>query len=468
MRAMASDSFVEFLETLRGALPANRIESSLQTLRENSRDLGQLIGEAIPPRAVLYPESVEEVQEIMRTATRYRVPIISRGAGSGVSGGVHVLGLAVVLNLSRMNRILDVSPENETATVEPGVINHDLNAAVEEFGLMYAPDPASYRISTIGGNIATNAGGLRCAKYGVTRESVLALDVVLSDGRLIHVGRQSFKGVAGYDLVGLFTGSEGTLGVVVGATVRLRYLPVQQRDLFCVFDSVESAVRGLQHIAQARVQPAILELVDEATMRVLDQFYGTSVSREGGALLLIRLDGYGADAEERAIRQVLGAVALRLSVAEDEFATTLIEMRRTSRGDTQDDAYRMGEDVAVPKGEMLRFVRQLNSIALRHEVNLRLIAHAGDGNFHPTFFVDPSTGQAGLSRLNAALEESVREALRLGGTITGEHGVGSVKLPWLEWEQEPDVISLQHALKEVLDPLGILNPGKAIPDLSAR
>ncbi|ALG30718.1 FAD-linked oxidase [Glutamicibacter halophytocola] len=453
---------MSFLENLKKVLPDESVVQDELVLSENSRDFGQLSEMPINPIAVVFPTEAQQVQQLMQLATEFGMPVISRGAGTGVSGGVHVLGEAVILNLSRMNRILDIRPDDEIAVVEPGVINHDLNVAVAKFGLMYAPDLASYKMSTLGGNVATNAGGLRCAKYGVTRESVLSLDVVLADGRLIRVGKNTFKGVAGYDLTALFTGSEGTLGVVVRAVLRLRYLPVDERDVSLLFPSLEEAVHGVQLIAKARIQPAILELIDHATIQVLDKQYSTNLSASGGAMLLARLDGYGAAREEEAIREVFADRNVVLSSAGSSEATQLIEMRRTSRGDTKDDAYRTGEDVAIPKSKMVEYVHRLQAAAKQERVDLRMISHVGDGNLHPTFSVEPDDVGDPLARLHRAVESSVRIALEMGGTITGEHGVGLIKKDWLPWEQSADVLQLQRSIKSLLDPLNILNPGKAI------
>lgn len=452
----------KLLDELTARFPAGMVSVSDSVLMENSRDFGQLADEPMMPLAVVFPTKVGQVQELMQLASEHRLSVISRGAGTGVSGAVHVTDEAVILNLSKMNRIIEIRPQDEVAVVEPGVINHHLNLAVSEFGLMYAPDPASYKMSTIGGNIATNAGGLRCAKYGVTRESVLGLDVVLADGSLIHVGKNTFKGVAGYDLTALFTGSEGTLGVIVRAVLRLRYLPVDERDVALVFEDLEVAVEGVQRIAKARIQPAILELIDHATMKVLDAQYGTAHAGSGGAMLLVRLDGYGAEQEEAVLRETFKNDSVRLSESGDESATALIEMRRTSRGDAKDDAYRTGEDVAVPKSLMVEYVHRVQQAATQEHVQLRLISHAGDGNLHPTFYVDPSDGPNPLERLDRAVQESVRIALEMGGTITGEHGVGLIKKDWLPWEQSSQVIELQQKIKGLLDPMNILNPGKAI------
>lgn len=457
-----SDVQTKLIEMLQTALPRGLVVLDDAALLENSRDFGQLAVQPTLPLVVVFPTEVSHVQDVMRVATELRVPVISRGAGTGVSGGVHVRGDAIILNLARMNKIIEVRPDDEVAIVEPGVINHELNSAVEQFGLMYAPDPASYKMSTLGGNIATNAGGLRCAKYGVTRDSVLSLDIVLSDGRLIRVGKNTFKGVAGYDLTALFTGSEGTLGVVVRAVLRLRYLPVDERDISLLFPTLEEAVHGVQLIARARIQPAILELVDNSTLRVLDKQYSTDYAKAGGAMVLARLDGYGAIREEDAIRKVFHGNNVELSLSGAEAATKLIEMRRTSRGDTKDDAYRTGEDVAIPKSKMVEYVHRLQAVAQAEHVDMRMISHVGDGNLHPTLSVDPDEGENPLERLERAVDSSVRIALELGGTITGEHGIGLIKKDWLPWEQSAEVIQLQRSIKALLDPLNILNPGKGI------
>ncbi|GAA3700986.1 FAD-linked oxidase C-terminal domain-containing protein [Arthrobacter ginkgonis] len=448
-----------FLDELSAAVAHVAVDEA--TRAAYSRDNAHVADPQVP-HAVVFAETVEDVQATLRIANAHRMPVIARGAGTGVSGAAHAIKDCIVLSLERMNRILAIRVEDEVATVQPGVVNADLNAAVEPYGLMYAPDPASFRQSTIGGNVATNAGGLRCAKYGVTRDSVLALEVVLADGRLIRIGRDTFKGVAGYDLTGLFVGSEGTLGVVVSVTVRLRYLSPELRSLAAVFPDIAAAAAGVMAIARARVQPAIMELLDSGTMEVIDAIHGSNLRERGGALLLVRLDGHGARIEEALVRRALAALGAELGPEDDGEAELLIEMRRSSRGDAQDDAYRVGEDVAVPRSQMVAYMRTLDRIAERHSVRLRIVAHAGDGNLHPTFWLDPHEGEAGLGRLDAALDESIRAALDAGGTITGEHGVGQYKLRWLGWEQQQEVRDLQHQIKAVFDPNGILNPEKAI------
>ncbi|MDQ0851560.1 glycolate oxidase [Arthrobacter sp. B3I9] len=417
------------------------------------------------PLAVVFAESVEDVQATVRACAARGVPLVARGAGTGVSGGAHASQGSIVLSLERMNRILDLNPDDETAVVEPGVVNADLNAAAAPHGLMYAPDPASYKRSTIGGNVATNAGGLRCAKYGVTRDSVLALGVVLADGSLIHTGHQTFKGVAGYDLTGLFVGSEGTLGIVVGVTVRLKYLPPEVHTIAAFYPDFRSAAAGVLAVGRARVQPAIMELLDGGSLAHLDAVHGSDLAARGAALLLIQTDGFGADAEAAAIRPLLVAGGAVVTMEANAEAEELVELRRSSRGVGDEDEYRVGEDVAVPRSRLVDYVAELEAMAVTYGVHLKVVAHAGDGNLHPTFWVDrpdSSVDSDALERLGAALDKSVTIALAMGGTITGEHGIGQYKLRWLGLEQKEPVRELQRRIKELFDPAGILNPGKAI------
>jgi glycolate oxidase len=349
--------------------------------------------------------------------------------------------------------------------VQPGVINAVLNEAAAEHGLMYAPDPASFRSSTIGGNVATNAGGLRCAKYGVTRDSVLALDVVLADGSLLHTGHQTFKGVAGYDLTGLFVGSEGTLGIVVGVTVRLKYLPREVHTIAAFYPDFRQAAAGVLAVGRARVQPAIMELLDGGTLAQLDDIHGSDLTARGSSLLLIQTDGFGAAAEARMVREVLAAGGATVTTEASAEAERLVELRRHSRGVEVDDEFRVGEDVAVPRSRLVDYVAALEVMAVKHNVHLKVVAHAGDGNLHPTFWIDRKDnavdGEA-LERLHRVLDESITAALGMGGTITGEHGVGQYKLRWLGQEQPEPLRELQRRIKDLFDPAGILNPGKAI------
>lgn len=449
------------IDSLQGELRADQVSVAAADLKTFAIDQGP-VTDYHEPLAVVWAESVAQVQAVVRAAASFGVPLVTRGAGTGVSGGAHATAGCVVLDLLRMNQILEINPEDEIARVEPGVINGDLNDAVAAFGLMYAPDPASFKISTIGGNIATNAGGLRCAKYGVTRDAVLALDVVLADGTLIHTGHRTFKGVAGYDLTSLFVGSEGTLGIVVGATVRLRYLPTIVRTLAVFFPDVQGAAAGVLALGAARVQPCILELLDGPSLQELDFRNGSNLASRGTALLLVQFDGLAAEAEEELAGVELEKLGGTVSREDPAEAQRLVDLRRNNRGLDVDAENRVGEDVAVPRSQLVGYITALEDMARRHGAVLHVIAHAGDGNLHPTFSV-PGFEPEGIAALNRALDESIEKALELGGTITGEHGVGQYKLRWLPLEQAEEVLELQRRIKSLFDPAGILNPGKAIP-----
>ena len=452
------------VDELEGMLAPGQVDVREAALRRYAVDQAPVIDFHLP-LAVVFPQSVADVQAVVRSCAARGVAVVARGAGTGVSGGAHATRNCIVMSLERMDHILALNPDDETAVVEPGVVNAVLNEAAAVHGLMYAPDPASFRTSTIGGNVATNAGGLRCAKYGVTRDSVLALDVVLADGSLLHTGHQTFKGVAGYDLTGLFVGSEGTLGIVVGITVRLKYLPHEVHTVAAFYPDFRMAAAGVLAVGKARVQPAIMELLDGGTLAQLDDIHGSNLTARGGSLLLIQTDGFGAEAEAEVVRRVLRSGGAVVTAEVNAEAERLVELRRHSRGAEVDDEYRVGEDVAVPRSRLVDYVGELENMAARHNVNLKVVAHAGDGNLHPTFWIErdgQGVDAGAMERLQRALDESITAALDMGGTITGEHGVGQYKLRWLGQEQPEPLRQLQRRIKELFDPEGILNPGKAI------
>ncbi len=452
------------VDELEGVLAPGQVDVREAALRRYAVDQAPVIDFHLP-LAVVFPHSVADVQAVVRACAARGVAVVARGAGTGVSGGAHATRNCIVMSLERMDQILALNPDDETAVVEPGVVNAVLNEAAAVHGLMYAPDPASFRTSTIGGNVATNAGGLRCAKYGVTRDSVLALDVVLADGSLLHTGHQTFKGVAGYDLTGLFVGSEGTLGIVVGVTVRLKYLPHEVHTVAAFYPDFRMAAAGVLAVGKARVQPAIMELLDGGTLAQLDEIHGSNLTARGGSLLLVQTDGFGAEAEAKVVRAVLRSGGAVVTAEANAEAERLVELRRHSRGAEVDDEYRVGEDVAVPRSRLVDYVGALEAMAARHNVNLKVVAHAGDGNLHPTFWIERDghgVDAGAMERLQRALDESITAALDMGGTITGEHGVGQYKLRWLGQEQPEPLRQLQRRIKELFDPEGILNPGKAI------
>lgn len=414
------------------------------------------------PDGVVVAQCVDDVVEALRLAQAHRVPVVPRGAGTGLAAGASAHAGEIVLDVSRMNRILAIDPVEMTAIVEPGVINAEVNAAAARHGLFYAPDPASTAICSIGGNIATNAGGMWCAKYGVTRESVLGLVVVLADGRILRTGRKTIKGVTGYDLNALFIGSEGTLGVVVEATLRLRPKPVRTETLAAYFADIEAAGRAASAITAARIQPSILELMDGPTLEAVDRAEGTRHRELGGAFLLAQTDGYGAHLELDEIVQAISPYATSIHRAADaEEAEALVKARR----DAIPALEKLGRvsigDIAVPRNRLAEAFSGLEDIAAHRGVRIFSVAHAADGNLHPMLVVDPhesiTEGPA-----KAALGDMFHLAQRLGGTLTGEHGVGLLKREWVGEEIGEMSRSLQQAIKGVIDPAGILNPGKAI------
>jgi glycolate oxidase len=421
------------------------------------------------PLAVIEATTVEQVQATMRFATAHQLPVVPRGAGTGLAGAAIGGEGELVLSTRGMNRILEVSVDDELAVVEPGVLNGDLNAQLAERGLWWAPDPASKAISTIGGNIATNAGGLLCAKYGVTREAVLGLKVVLSDGRLISMGHRTVKGVTGYDLTALMIGSEGTLGVVVEATLKLRPLPRGTvATISAGFASVELAARAAAVIVSSGIKPAIMELLDATALDGIGAYLGLDLSGRG-AQLLIQTDGMGADAEAEdalAVIRSLGGEA-ELTTDRDE-GEKLFAIRRQFHPAMVARGTVLIEDVAVPRSALPAMFAAIERIEAKYGISIPTVAHAGDGNLHPNFVFGEPGDRAEIvdghievpEYVWAAADELFLDCLRLGGTLTGEHGVGILKKRWLRDELGDDSFALQKQLKQVFDPLGILNPGK--------
>jgi glycolate oxidase len=414
------------------------------------------------PDGVVFAESVEDVVQAVKLAAVHKVPLVPRGAGTGLAGASSASAGEVVLDLSRMNRILSIDPVEQIAVVEPGVLNAHLNGAVAEHGLFYAPDPASTAICSIGGNIATNAGGMRCAKYGVTRESVLGLRVVLADGRELRTGRDTIKGVTGYDLNALIIGSEGTLGVVVEATLRLRPLPIATATVAAFFPDVAAAAAAASAVIAARLQPSVLELVDGPTLAAIDTALGTDYRSRGGAFLLAQTDGFGAHLEMDVLVNAVEPFAAELKRAADAAEA---EALLTARREAIPSLEKLGRvsigDIGVPRGRLAEAVTGLADISRRTGVRIYTIAHAADGNLHPIIVVDRQESVT-EGPAKAALGEMFRLAQSLGGTLTGEHGVGLLKRDWLRDELGEVSLDVQHAIRRALDPLGILNPGKAI------
>ncbi|MGW0476240.1 FAD-binding oxidoreductase [Streptomyces coeruleorubidus] len=423
--------------------------------RSGSRPDGQ-------PWAVVHAVNAEHVRTTLRHAHALRVPVVPRGAGTGLSGGANAGTGTVVLDLSRMNRILDLDPHDQIAVVEPGVVTAELDRAAGEFGLRYAPDPASAAISTVGGNIATNAGGLRCAKYGVTRDAVLGLDVVLADGTPMRTGRRTVKGVTGYDLTALLTGSEGTLGVITAATLRLRPVPETTATVAAYFDTFAEGAEAVSALTAARLEPSMAELLDGPVLAAVDDAQGTDLRSRGGALLLLQCDGRAAGTEAELGARVLRGRATSVETTDDPAeADRLLTARRLALPALERLGRVLIEDIAVPRAQLATVAREITAIAERHDVRIFTLAHAADGNLHPILVLDPDTPVVPDAAWQAA-GDIFTAALRLGGTLTGEHGVGTLKRRWLVDELGPEQHALQQRIKAAFDPHHILNPGKAL------
>ncbi|MHC6177762.1 FAD-binding oxidoreductase [Glutamicibacter sp. X7] len=413
------------------------------------------------PDAVVHCHSVEEVRAALQAAHREGIPVVPRGAGTGLAAGASAAAGQVVIDVSAMNQILSIDEVEMLAVVQPGVLNAEVNAAAADYGLFYAPDPASTAICSIGGNIATNAGGMWCAKYGVTRESILSLLVVLPDGQLLRTGRNTIKGVTGYDLNALFIGSEGTLGIVVEATLRLRPKPVRTETAAAYFTDVEMAGRAASAITAARIQPSILELIDGPTLEAIDLAQGTSHRAQGGAFLLAQTDGYGAHLELDEIIQAISPFATSVhTAADDAEAQALVQARRDAIPSLEQLGRVSIGDIAVPRNRLAEAFAGLERIAERTGVRIFSVAHAADGNLHPMIVVAPDESiTSGPAK--EALGEMFQLAKQLGGTLTGEHGVGLLKREWVREELGNTSVQLHQRIKNAFDPLGILNPDKA-------
>ncbi|MCC5578726.1 FAD-binding protein [Microtetraspora sp. AC03309] len=449
------------MRELIAALPEGRVLTDPDVTESYARDRTFLRpGKAL---GVVLAQSRDDVVTTMRWATEHRVPVVPRGAGSGLAGAATAMDGSVILSLHRMTSILELSPDDEIAVVEPGVITADLDRAAREHGLMYAPDPSSYEISTIGGNLATNAGGLRCVKYGVTRDSALGLEVVLADGRVLNTGRRTVKGVTGYDLTGLFVGSEGTLGVITKATVRLRRAPAEVATVAAEFTSLREAAAAVSAIIAAGCQPSLLELMDRTTLKAIDDWKNIGLEPGTKAMLIAQSDA--SDSQEVAARMAElcdanGASFTALSGSPEE-AAELVGVRRLAYQAKERLGQCLVEDVCVPRSVLPDMIGAVEAAAARHDVVIATVAHAGDGNLHPVFIFERGLEEP-PPEVWAAADEVFREALALGGTLTGEHGVGLLKRRWLALESGPLATEIQHGIKQVFDPLNLLNPGKAI------
>ncbi|MFI5639883.1 FAD-binding oxidoreductase [Streptomyces goshikiensis] len=442
-------------------LPAEALLTDPQVTAAYATDMAGFCA-AGTPAAVVLPRTVEQVQHVLRTATALRVPVVPQGARTGLSGAANASDGCIVLSLVKMDRILEINSIDRIAVVEPGVVNAVLSRAVAEQSLYYPPDPSSWEQCTIGGNIGTASGGLCCVKYGVTAEYVLGLDVVLADGRLLRTGRRTAKGVAGYDLTRLFVGSEGSLGVVVRAVLALRPAPPRQLALAAEFPSAAAACEAVCAVMEAGYTPSLLELMDRTTVRAVNALGKMGLPETTEALLLAAFDTPDAPARLAAVGELCTAAGATAVVPADDEAESelLLQARRMSLTALEElRPATMIDDVCVPRSRLAEMLDGTAAIARTHDLLIGVCAHAGDGNTHPVVCFDPADADE-TRRARESFDAIMALGLALGGTITGEHGVGVLKKEWLARELGPVGMEMQRAVKRAFDPLGLLNPGK--------
>ncbi|OKK14737.1 FAD-linked oxidase [Streptomyces sp. CB00455] len=447
---------------LAGLLPSGRVLADPVHLASYAHDEAAGAPFALPA-AVVRPQDTSEVAAVVAYCAGRGVPVVARGAGTGLSGGANAVEGCVVVAFDAMDRILEIDPDERLAVVQPGVVNDDLRAACAAKGLWYPPDPASSPWSTIGGNVATNAGGVCCVKYGVTRDYVLGLEAVTGGGEVVRLGRRTAKSSAGYELAGLLVGSEGTLGLVTEITLRLRGERPREHTVVGFFDDLPGAGRAVARVVASGVVPSALELVDRYCLRAVDEWKRMGLSDGGNVLLLARCDAPGAAGEQEAgtvlaCFEAAGAAWCERSGDEAE-ADALFAARRLVYPALERTGRVLSEDVCVPRTLVPEMLGRLERSARERGVRIASLAHAGDGNLHPMLVV-PRGDERELARGREVFEGIVEEAIGLGGTVTGEHGVGLLKMRGLARELGPAALDLHRGIKRVWDPAGILNPGK--------
>lgn len=422
------------------------------------------------PDVVVLPENTQQISEVVRLAATRRTPIVPRGMGSGLAAGsVPLPAGGMVLALTRMNHILEIDEQNATVHAEAGVVTAELQAAVEKHGLFYPPDPSSIRHSTIGGNVACNAGGPRCLKYGVTGDYVLGLTVVLADGRILKTGGKPIKDVTGYDLNGLFTGSEGTLGIVSEVLLRLVAKPRFAKTALAEFASLDSASRTVNAILTAGIVPASLELMDQTAIRCIEEAMHLGLNTAVEAALIIETDGTDETTVQREIEacvricQSSQGVSVKMAQNEAERSALWKARRSMAPALARLAPNKLGEDITVPRSAIPEVVQRLRQISAKYGLPVVIFGHAGDGNLHPNILFDKRQAEQ-WARVEQMVAEIFAAALAVGGTLSGEHGVGVLKRPYLERALGAASLDIQRSIKQALDPLNILNPGKIFPN----
>jgi glycolate oxidase len=454
-----------FIDAVSARLPGMRLLTDATDRETYRRDETAYIPAGLPG-AVALPTRTEEVAELVRLCAAHDIPIVPRGAGSGLSGGANGLDGALTIAFTAMDRILEIDTANLCVVTQPGVINATLKAAVAEHGLFYAPDPASFEMCSIGGNLGTNAGGLCCVKYGQTRDSVLSLEVVMADGTIVRTGGRNLKDVAGYSLTHLVVGSQGTLAIITEATLRLRPTPPPRSTLLAFFPTLESAGDAVAGMAVAGIAPVTCELMDRFTIAAVDDMHGLGLDREAAAMLMVESDLPGEASADELARAEVACTAAGASTTVRSRDVAEADLLRQARRAAHWALERLGEvkmeDVGVPRSQVPAMLRAVERIAAKHGVDIGTFGHAGDGNLHPDLVLprDHPNGKAITEAVQADLYQA---ALDLGGTVTGEHGIGSARQGWMATQRGTDAVRVMWAIKHALDPQGLLNPGRVLP-----
>lgn len=418
------------------------------------------------PDVVVLPTTQEEVSKVLKLANREKIPVTPRGSATGLSGGCVPVQGGMVMAMSKMNKILEVNPEDRLAIVEPGVITNDLQLAVEAVGSFYPPDPASQTICQIGGNVSTNAGGPRCVKYGVTRDYLLGLEAVLPSGEMIKAGGRPIKNVTGYDITRLLCGSEGTLVVITKIIVKLIAKPEARRTLLVAFRSIDDASSTVSRIMAAGIVPRALELMDQHYIRNCENKYHLGLTTDAAAMLIIEVDGFAetVDRQARIAREFCekeGAFDIKLAQTEEEADRMWMARKLGSVALYRLSKTMITEDATVPISKIPAMVHRIKEIEGKYNITVYLLAHAGDGNMHPLLTYDPGNKEE-AERVDNIVREVLETSIALGGTLTGEHGIGLAKKPFMHLEISPAELALWKNIKKSFDPNGIMNPGKFI------
>ena len=452
------------IKDLKTIIKSNNILTSEEECYCYATDATNLIKSSESPDVVVFVESIEDVQKVLKFAYKNEIPVVSRGAGTNMVGACTTNKGGIVLNFSKMNKILEINPSNMTARVQPGVILGDLKTAVEGLGLFFPPDPSNYKVSTVGGAIAQSSGGAMTFKYGTTKDYVLSLKVVTSDGKLMTLGANTIKDAVGYHLAQLMVGSEGTLAIIVEAELKLIPKPETRRAVSAYFDSVEDAVKAVDNIIDLQIFPAAIDFMDKNAIKTVEEYShcGLNLSKEG--LLLIELDGYSANMDYliQTTTQALndaGITEIRIASSEKE-SEDIWQARRVSFAATTRLAPDVvTDDIIVPRHNLGKIVRRCNEIADKYNLKLCMVGHIGDGNLHPQIALDLED-ETELKTCMEAKSEMYNAAIELGGTISAEHGVGIEKIPYLRSVVDSNAIEYMKMIKRMFDPKNILNPGK--------